>query len=71
MQQFVEHRWGCEEDRCPPNHCILLEHVHEHVSHQHANEVCHDYNLKSDDEQISLKETFGMCEGKAEQQKVV
>ena len=24
------------EDRCAPNHCIWLEHVHEHVSHQHA-----------------------------------
>ena len=51
------------EGRCPPNHCFSLEHVHEHVSHQHANEVCHDYNLKSDDERISLKETFGLCEG--------
>ena len=24
-----------------------LQHVHEHVSHQHANEICHDYNWKS------------------------
>ena len=39
----------------------------EHVSHQHANEVCHDYNLKSGDELISLKETFGPCEARAEQ----
>ena len=50
-----------------PNHCILLENVHEHVSHQHATEVCHDYKLKSDGELISLKETFGLCEGRAEQ----
>ena len=55
------------EDRCPQNHCIRLEHVHDHVSHQHANEVCHDYNLKSGDELISLMETFGLCEGRAEQ----
>ena len=27
----------------------------------------HDYNLKSGDELISLKETFGLCEGRAEQ----
>ena len=37
------------------------------VSHQHANEVCHDYNMKSGDELISLKETFGLCERRAEQ----
>ena len=37
------------------------------ASLRHASEVCHDYNLKSDDEQISLKETFGLCEGRAEQ----
>ena len=42
MQQFVEHQWGCAEDRCPHNHCIWLEHSHEHASHQHANEVCHN-----------------------------
>ena len=54
------------EDRCPPNHGIWHEHVHEHVSHQHANEVCHDYS-QSDDELISLKETIGLCEGRAEQ----
>ena len=34
------------EDRSRPNHCIGLENVHEHVSHQHANEVCHDYNYE-------------------------
>ena len=45
----------------------FVERIHEHVSHQHANKVCHDYNLKSDDELISLKETFGLCEGRAEQ----
>ena len=44
-----------------------LNTVHEHVSHEHANEVCHDYNLKFGDELISLKETFGLCEGKTEQ----
>ena len=36
-------------------------------SRQHANEVCHDYNLKSHDDLISLKETFGLCKGRAEQ----
>ena len=36
-------------------------------SRQHANDVCHDYNLKSGDELISSKETFGLCEGRAEQ----
>ena len=29
--------------------------------------VCRDYNLKSGDELISVKETFGLCEGRAEQ----
>ena len=28
---------------------------------------CHDCNLKSGDELISMKETFGLCEGRAEQ----
>ena len=42
-------------------------HVLDHVSHQHANEACHDYNLKSGGELISLQETFGLCEGRAEQ----
>ena len=27
----------------------------------------HDHNLKSDDELINLKETFRLCEGRAEQ----
>ena len=55
------------DDRCPPNHCILLEPVHDHVSREHANEACHDYNLKSGDGLISIKETFGLFEGRAEQ----
>ena len=64
---------GLAEYRRPPKHCICLHHVHDHVSHQHAYEVWNDfatfclYTLKSGDKLISLKETYGSCEGRAEQ----
>ena len=50
----------------------LLHHVHDHEFHQHAYEVWKTCplvmlnTLKSGDELISMKETNGPCEGRAE-----
>ena len=68
MQQFVGHRWqGVQKIAA---HQITASDLNTCTNTFLINvrmKFDHNYNLKSDDELISLKETFGLCEGRAQQ----
>ena len=70
MQQFVEHRCGGAEDRCPSDFNTFTNTFPDDTRRKFVmttTRCCVLDTSKSGDELISVKETYGPCEGRAEQ----